>query len=266
MQSARDNVVFELGLFVGAIGRERTFMLFDRSNQPDLPTDLAGIIAATFQQHASGKLEASLGAPCTKIQNAIERFGVRSKNKQSVDDIFTPGRLHRARSIPSWLTHAVAPTAQVVVAGISCVNLLQLERSAIALALGSGAHFRFVLLAPNASFLGSFDSQMSYASYAAGISNDIQRSIGILELLQPHGTITWRFYNGVPVYSAVWLRTDEIDRIEVQFYSYGDSPAERLTMEVDKSNSPNTHAYFTRSLETLWKASDGETRDGAPNS
>lgn len=80
-QAARDNVIFELGLFVGAIGRDRTFMLFDRTNPPALPTDLAGITAATFQQHSSGNLEAALGAPCTKIQNVITRLGVRESQK-----------------------------------------------------------------------------------------------------------------------------------------------------------------------------------------
>jgi hypothetical protein len=76
--AARDNVLFELGLFIGSLGRDRTFMLYDRTNPPALPSDLAGITAATFAPHASGNLEAALGAPSTKIRNAIERLDVRS--------------------------------------------------------------------------------------------------------------------------------------------------------------------------------------------
>src|SRR5215470_7285769 len=64
--AARDNVLFELGLFIGSLGRDRTFMLYDRTNPPTLPSDLAGITAAHFAPHASGNLEAALGAPCTK--------------------------------------------------------------------------------------------------------------------------------------------------------------------------------------------------------
>jgi hypothetical protein len=74
---ARDNVLFELGLFIGFLGRDRTFMLYDRTKAPVLPSDLAGITAATFAPHASGNLEASLGAPSTKIRNVIERLGIR---------------------------------------------------------------------------------------------------------------------------------------------------------------------------------------------
>lgn len=80
--AARDNVLFELGLFIGSLGRERTFMLYDRTNPPTLPSDLAGITAATFAPHTSGNLQAALGAPCTTIRTAVERLGVR-KDKGS---------------------------------------------------------------------------------------------------------------------------------------------------------------------------------------
>src|SRR5205809_3294508 len=73
----RDNVLFELGLFTGSLGRERIYMLYDRSKPPALPTDLAGITAATFELHSSGNLEASLCAPATKIKQQIQSLGLR---------------------------------------------------------------------------------------------------------------------------------------------------------------------------------------------
>lgn len=78
---ARDNVLFELGLFVGGLGRDRTFMLYDRTHRPELPSDLAGVTAATFEPHSSGNIQAALGAACTRIQNALERLGVRESQK-----------------------------------------------------------------------------------------------------------------------------------------------------------------------------------------
>jgi hypothetical protein len=75
--TARDNVLFELGLFIGSLGRDRTFMVYDRTNPPALPSDLAGITAATFEPHTSGNLEAALGPSCTRIGSAIERLGFR---------------------------------------------------------------------------------------------------------------------------------------------------------------------------------------------
>lgn len=76
--AVRDNVLFELGLFVGGLGRDRTFMVYDRTNQSHLPTDLAGITATTYAPHGSGNLQAALGAACTKIQNVVERSGIRA--------------------------------------------------------------------------------------------------------------------------------------------------------------------------------------------
>jgi len=78
---ARDNVVFELGLFTGALGRDRTFMLFDRTRPPALPTDIAGVTAATFEPHASGNLEAALGAACTRIEGVVGRLGLRDTQR-----------------------------------------------------------------------------------------------------------------------------------------------------------------------------------------
>ncbi len=74
---ARDNIVFELGLFVAGLGRYRTFMLYDRTQAPAIPSDLAGVVAATYEPHASGNLQAALGAACTRVLMAIEERGVR---------------------------------------------------------------------------------------------------------------------------------------------------------------------------------------------
>lgn len=178
-----------------------------------------------------------------------------ASGQQSLDAIFIPAKVHRVQSSPGWLSHVVGANTRVMVIGMSCVNLLQLERSAIAAALASGATFQFLLLAPDASFLKCFDPQMSYAAFVAGIPNDIQRSVGILHSLKQHGSISWQFYKGPPVYSAVWLRAEDLNKIEVQFYGYSESPAERLTIEVDERYSPTTYAYFVKSLETLWAAS-----------
>lgn len=80
VQSPRDNVVFELGLFMGALGRMRTFIVFDRTADIKLPSDLAGVTAASYQPPSAGTLQSALGACSTTIQSAIQVQGVRSRS------------------------------------------------------------------------------------------------------------------------------------------------------------------------------------------
>lgn len=68
----RDNVIFELGLFAGHLGIDRTFLLHCREKKPfKLPSDLLGITTATFEKHVNGNLQSSLGAACSLIRNSI---------------------------------------------------------------------------------------------------------------------------------------------------------------------------------------------------
>jgi hypothetical protein len=77
----RDNVLFELGLFMGGLGTDRTFIVYDRTAKLKLPSDLAGVSAATFEPHASGNLQAALGAAATRIEDQVARLGVRDKER-----------------------------------------------------------------------------------------------------------------------------------------------------------------------------------------
>ena len=69
----RDNVLFELGLFMGALGQQMTFIVHSRDNPPELPTDLAGVTSATFASRGDGNLRAALAPACTQIKTTIRR-------------------------------------------------------------------------------------------------------------------------------------------------------------------------------------------------
>lgn len=73
----RDNVVFELGLFMGRLGRERTFILSPRGVDLKIPTDLLGVKPIEYDPSRLSDIRACLGAPCTELRNQIIRLGSR---------------------------------------------------------------------------------------------------------------------------------------------------------------------------------------------
>lgn len=77
LPAPRDNVLLELGLCIGALGRERTFIVYERNKPIKLPSDLAGVTPADYEQHSDGNLQSSLGAATTAIKKAIQKLEKR---------------------------------------------------------------------------------------------------------------------------------------------------------------------------------------------
>jgi hypothetical protein len=77
--SPRDNVLFELGLFLGTLGRDRCYFVYDSTKDIKLPSDLAGINGATYRVYENGDLTASLGTASGKIRDMINKKGTRDK-------------------------------------------------------------------------------------------------------------------------------------------------------------------------------------------
>lgn len=71
--TVRDNVIFELGLFVGRLGRYSNFIVKPRSADLHIPSDLFGLTLAEYDdQRSDDNLDAALGSACTKIERKIK--------------------------------------------------------------------------------------------------------------------------------------------------------------------------------------------------
>ncbi len=71
----RDNIIFEFGLFIGRLERDRVFFITPEANDFHLPTDLLGLTPGKYNPNREdGSLQAATGPACNQIRQAIKRL------------------------------------------------------------------------------------------------------------------------------------------------------------------------------------------------
>src|SRR5262245_26079737 len=81
----RDNVLFELGLFMGRLGRERTYFVCDNNQDLKIPTDLLGVNPASYERREDQDLGEALAIACSAIARRMRELGVRPKRAPEVE-------------------------------------------------------------------------------------------------------------------------------------------------------------------------------------
>ena len=72
---APEDTVFELGLFMGALGGDRVFIVKQRGANIKTPTDLLGITPAEYAAGDAATLAARIAPVCNEIRQAVHRLG-----------------------------------------------------------------------------------------------------------------------------------------------------------------------------------------------
>ena len=99
-KAVRDNVLFELGLFMGKLGRDRCFILQPQeAEQLRIASDLAGLAAIKFDSKRSDEnLVAAMRAAAGPVRRSLEKLGRTS----STDTSSLPPGFSNGSAI--WLT------------------------------------------------------------------------------------------------------------------------------------------------------------------
>jgi len=71
----RDNVLFEIGMFIGRLGRHRTFLLEPMEENLKLPSDLSGITPIPYRPSIGAELLANIGPACNELRRYFAELG-----------------------------------------------------------------------------------------------------------------------------------------------------------------------------------------------
>jgi len=94
------NLLVEAGLFLAHLGHTRTFLICPDAGI-ELPSDLAGLIFATFPPITNGNARAMLAPACTAIKDAILTLSAKPA------EALSPGQIPRRRRC-TWVGTALA--------------------------------------------------------------------------------------------------------------------------------------------------------------
>lgn len=73
--SPRDNVIFEMGLFMGALARERTFVIAPKGVDIKIPTDLMGVTCLEYQMARGKSITNNLQPVLRELRRLIKKYG-----------------------------------------------------------------------------------------------------------------------------------------------------------------------------------------------
>jgi predicted nucleotide-binding protein len=71
----RDNVLFELGMFIGRLGQHRSFLMEPRDADITLPSDLTGITTIPYRSGPPEEMLSLVGPACNALRRIINEIG-----------------------------------------------------------------------------------------------------------------------------------------------------------------------------------------------
>jgi CRP/FNR family transcriptional regulator, cyclic AMP receptor protein len=77
-RTLRDNVLFELGLFMGKLSRYRTILIHPKVKDLKLPSDLQGLTLIPYEDGDDSTIATRIAPVCDKVRELVKKLGVRT--------------------------------------------------------------------------------------------------------------------------------------------------------------------------------------------
>ena len=268
----RDNVLFELGLFIGGIGKGRTFLVFDRDSGIKIPSDLLGTTAATYQQHSSGNLVSALGAACSTISEAISDLGKKEPRiSGALEKVLGATNWAQSKTIEdSVTTHLRETHSTMKFMGFGFSNYLSIEKKRRGVDLkttiercldvnNQGTPVRILMMNPFSDRILEYSNEKESPGRHAVVRKRMVENLRELEELTDSGyPISVRFYPDSLLARAsfrMYIANDE--KIFVSYYKakyVSQDPPEVPEIELSRHDAEDSFFLAFHSLYSyLWE-------------
>jgi Predicted nucleotide-binding protein containing TIR-like domain len=247
--SPRDNVLLELGLFLGHLGRDRTFIVLD----PDavkIPTDLAGVTLATYSSsRQDGNLTAALSPTCTIIRGHIRTQGLRPRAIPVVDLASTR---FRDRSELVSIREMAENALEVWACGVTLISLVTIENFFLEQKLRLGCKLRFLLLDPSCSAMAMWHEGRRFATPADSDSS-LRLLAGLAKSSGNPDSCEIRLSKTFPPFSLVVSdpHSDE-GAMNLEVLAFKMPLAARPHVHLRRKHDPKWFDFFVSQFEELW--------------
>lgn len=182
----RDNVLFELGLFMGRLSPKRSFVLYDRASDLKLLTDLRGLTLAEYDgEWAKRDLPAAVGTACQPIRGAIEQLGKLSLSAPRANLLLTTKEMEAEEAF----VDVIESSQDLFIGGVALEYAVKKHRAQLLKQLDRGGKLRLLLLNPNSPDVTHIAKMFEITPEQ--IRNDILatiRNIGMLKSRIPEST------------------------------------------------------------------------------
>jgi len=269
-QTARDNVVLELGLFIGRLGRDRVFFLIPR-NATDfhLPTDLLGITPLTYDDsREDGNLRAALGPACESISSATKKLDLSENRQIPLDSDIQAGIIafHKNRGTEPHLIDRYLPEAkdEIAIMAVQFNSIVHQYLGELAQVASRGCQVKILMMSPKDAGgndnpnVESYQSQRTYTKLLSrleiatdsfkkwldSLDSEVRKNVEIRQYLE-HPTVSMFFVD----------KENDEGFLRVEVLPYKAHAHEFPNYQLLRKGDPEFFDFHKRSFNLLWEKS-----------
>lgn len=248
----RPNVLFELGLFMGRLGRNRVFAIYPRHNALECPSDLLGLTLLNYDPQENVNLLGALGPVCSEIKAVIRAIGVTAATPSLVDRT-------QVYSVAGTLENRLRSAQEEVrISGFDCKYVIRDHREVIEAALSRGVKFKLMMVDPNTEAVNLLPKVDEHYLSDSQLRASIDKNQPLLSEWRHtyKDLFEYRFLQVLPVVGMFISDPDQEGVMKIELYTHeqhqGDVSRPHLIISPVISS---WRRYFLKQWDLYWRSS-----------